>query len=151
MAIALTSFEALCGFRPLDEIASHIERYPEMAELIGTDVAQQFSAAIQENDETTNKAALKSVFSALMHSSQEDVAAQLSKLVNRLQGTDDPMAELVVRLDQQYPGGDIGVFCTLLLNYVTMEPGQAMFLGANEPHAYLSGGKWQGKGGNQWI
>ncbi|KAI8147986.1 phosphomannose isomerase type I [Fennellomyces sp. T-0311] len=139
MAIALTPFEALCGFRPLDEIAAHIERYPEMAELIGADVAQQFYATIQEDDEAQNKAALKSVFSALMHSSQEDVTAQLSKLLDRLRDTEDPMAELVVRLDQQYPGGDIGIFSTLLLNYVTMEPGQAMFLGANEPHAYLSG------------
>ncbi|KAI9263187.1 phosphomannose isomerase type I [Phascolomyces articulosus] len=143
MAIALTPFEALRGFRPLEEIEEHIQRYPELNELIGDDVAQTFTSTIQEqqDDIEKNKAALKSVFSALMHSPQEQVTKQLSKLTDRLENKDkeDPMAELVLRLNQQYPGGDIGVFAVLLLNYVTMEPGQAMFLGANEPHAYLSG------------
>ncbi|KAI9488533.1 phosphomannose isomerase type I [Zychaea mexicana] len=141
MAIALTPFEALCGFRPLEEIARHLERYPELTELIGADVADSFLSTIQQQESNVeqNKAVLKSVFSALMHSPQESVTAQLSKLTDRLRDTEDPMAELVLRLDQQYSGGDIGIFSVLLLNYVTMEPGQAMFLGANEPHAYLSG------------
>ncbi|KAG2223875.1 hypothetical protein INT45_012748 [Circinella minor] len=143
MAIALTPFEAFCGFRPLDEIKQHIQRYPELAELIGSDVTQNFLTTIQEQDEDVekNKTALKSVFSALMHSPQEQVTEQISKLTNRLRNKDkeDPLAELLLRLDQQYPGGDIGIFSSLLLNYVTMESGQAMFLGANEPHAYISG------------
>ena len=145
MAIALTPFEAFCGFRPLDEIKQHIQRYPELRELIGDDVAQEFLTTMQEQveDIEKNKTALKSVFSALMHSPQEQVTEQIAKLTDRLRNKDkeDPLAELLLRLDQQYPGGDIGIFSSLLLNYVTMESGQAMFLGANEPHAYISGGK----------
>jgi mannose-6-phosphate isomerase len=45
---------------------------------------------------------------------------------------------LVLRLIGEY-GDDIGCFCPYLLNYVTLQPGEAVFLGANEPHAYLSG------------
>lgn len=48
------------------------------------------------------------------------------------------LEKLVIRLDNEYPG-DIGCFCPYLLNYITLEPGEAMFLDANEPHAYLSG------------
>jgi mannose-6-phosphate isomerase len=78
-----------------------------------------------------------------MQSSQETVTHLLAKLISRLNESqaDDTISKLLIRLDQQYPGGDVGVFSSLLLNYVSMEPGQAIFLGANEPHAYLSGGK----------
>ena len=44
----------------------------------------------------------------------------------------------VLRLTQQFPG-DVGVFAPYLLNTVTLQPGEAIFLAANEPHAYLDG------------
>ncbi|CAG8465361.1 7764_t:CDS:2 [Paraglomus brasilianum] len=65
----------------------------------------------------------------------------MSRRVKREQretGADDCTKELIVRLSTQYPG-DIGVFAVLILNYVKLNPGQAIFLGANEPHAYLFG------------
>ncbi|KAI8327385.1 phosphomannose isomerase type I [Blakeslea trispora] len=143
MAIALTPFEALCGFRPLDEIANHMQMYPELVELIGQDVADDFLKTVkqQSQDVAHNKTVLKRVFSSVMHSSQERVTIHLTKLIDRLKQTQaqDTMSQLLIRLDQQYPGGDVGIFSSLLLNYVSMQPGQAIFLGANEPHAYLSG------------
>ncbi|KAG0168981.1 Mannose-6-phosphate isomerase [Apophysomyces sp. BC1034] len=141
MAIAITPFEALCGFRPLEEIAQHIERYPEFGSLIGADVSSRFLSSVQNVDEQVNKAALKAVFEALMNSPQEEVTRLLNDLTDRLKNSqeNDTISNLLLRLDQQYPGGDVGVFAVLMLNYVTMEPGQAIFLGANEPHAYLSG------------
>ncbi|CEP08577.1 hypothetical protein [Parasitella parasitica] len=148
MALALTPFEALCGFRPLNEIARHLEIYPELKDLLGKDVSDEFLATVKatgnsesEKDVAHNKEILKKAFGALMRSSQKDVTHFLSKLIARLNDTkaDDSISKLVIRLDEQYPGGDVGVFSCLMLNYVIMEPGQAIFLGANEPHAYLSG------------
>lgn len=148
MALALTPFEALCGFRPLNEIAQHLETYHELKELLGNDVSDEFLATVKATGDSTsdkdvahNKQVLKKVFGALMRSSQETVTQLLSKLIARLNETkaSDPVSKLVIRLDQQYPGGDVGVFSCLMLNYIVMEPGQAIFLGANEPHAYLSG------------
>lgn len=150
MAVALTPFEALCGFRPLEEIVKHMETYPELSELIGKEVSEQFIKTVKATGSSTssddvaqNKQALRNAFAALMTSSQETVTELLSKLVNRLNENkaNDTISKLIIRLDQQYPGGDVGVFSSLMLNYVSMEPGQAIFLGANEPHAYLSGGK----------
>ena len=34
MAIALTPFEAFIGFRPVQEISSHISLYPEFKEIL---------------------------------------------------------------------------------------------------------------------
>ncbi|KAG0144896.1 hypothetical protein CROQUDRAFT_659462 [Cronartium quercuum f. sp. fusiforme G11] len=46
---------------------------------------------------------------------------------------------------QSYDRGKLGkdgrTFCTYMLNLVHLQPGQAAFLSANEPHAYLSGGE----------
>jgi mannose-6-phosphate isomerase len=79
-----------------------------------------------------------------MKSKQENVAASLSKLIARLVETkaDDSVSQLLVRLDREYPGGDVGVFSSLFLNHVFLQPGEAIFLAANEPHAYLSGGNF---------
>lgn len=53
---------------------------------------------------------------------------------------DDICGELLLQLHQQYPG-DIGCFAIYLLNLITLKPGEAMFLEANVPHAYLKGGE----------
>ena len=43
------------------------------------------------------------------------------------------------RLYAQFPG-DVGVFGPYLFNHIILKPGEAIYLGPNEPHAYLSGG-----------
>jgi len=58
---------------------------------------------------------------------------------SRNEGEDDDLVELILKLNNEFPG-DIGIFCPLALNYVHMNPGDAIFLGAGEPHAYISGG-----------
>lgn len=51
---------------------------------------------------------------------------------------EDIYGELLLQLHQQYPG-DIGCFAIYFLNLLTLKPGEAMFLEANVPHAYLKG------------
>lgn len=52
----------------------------------------------------------------------------------RLGGAYAPYADLA----HHYPG-DPGVIAAMLLNYVQLQPGEALFLGAGVPHAYLNG------------
>ena len=49
------------------------------------------------------------------------------------------LASLLLRVSEQFPG-DVGCFVIYFLNVVNLQPGQAMFLGPNIPHAYMSGG-----------
>jgi mannose-6-phosphate isomerase len=51
------------------------------------------------------------------------------------------LGELVMQLHSQFPG-DVGCFCAYFLNHIILQPGQAIFLKANLPHAYLSGGNY---------
>ena len=46
----------------------------------------------------------------------------------------------MLRLNSQFPC-DVGILGPLFLNHFVLKPGEATFLEANEPHAYLSGGK----------
>lgn len=94
----------------------------------------------------TDSLALKKAFTALMTSSPDAVSQQLNKLLERLRekkssGHDisDQCGELVLRLNSQFPG-DVGCFCIYFLNHIVLQPGEAMFLGPNLPHAYLAGG-----------
>jgi len=48
--------------------------------------------------------------------------------------------KLIQRLSNEFPN-DIGIFCVFFMQHFTLQPGQAVFLPANEPHAYLYGGK----------
>ncbi|KAI2606516.1 mannose-6-phosphate isomerase [Hypoxylon fragiforme] len=158
MAIAITEFEGLCGFRPLGEIAHFLSSVPALRQLVGEDAAKAFIATVrgQESDDssestTQNKRALQTAFAALMKSSQEDVASATKLLVSDAESKGSEfadsgvestsgavMSELVARLNKQFPD-DIGLFVLFFLNFVKLSPGEALFLKADDIHAYLSG------------
>ena len=89
-------------------------------------------------------AALKAFFQAYMNAPKERVEDCVQRFTKRLAGdgeykeVDPDVTATCARLSKEFPG-DIGVFGPLLFNVVTLQPGQAMFLAANEPHAYLDG------------
>lgn len=48
--------------------------------------------------------------------------------------------DMLQKLNKEFPG-DVGIFAVYFLNIITLKPGEAIFLEADYPHAYLSGGK----------
>ncbi|THH29910.1 hypothetical protein EUX98_g4294 [Antrodiella citrinella] len=145
MAIALTPFTALCGFLPLERIATYLAAAPEFAALIPQIISEKFIVASQSLNPSgpSEKSALKDLFSALMTAEVGLFTDQLDKLVQRYTNDGETEAErdvkeLVLTLYTQFPG-DIGVFCAFVLNYIKMDAGEAIFLSAGEPHAYISG------------
>jgi len=169
MAVAITPFEALCSFQPAYSILENMRATPELVALIGEhtvgaldDAANARAAAQREQERPlsprtgtpaapltpaadpneTFKVALRDLFSRLVSAPTQRVTEQLNALMRRIASTNAmlraPVDVLAMRLHEQYPG-DVGVFCAYLLNYVQLQPGEALFLAANEPHAYLSG------------
>ena len=161
MTIAVTPFDGLCGFRPLKEISHFLSTVPSLQKLVGEAAAKEFEDAVSghetsesDSDVQKNKKALQSAFSALMKNGKTDVVAAAKDLIASAQqegdkfageggpsNTGKELADLVVRLNGQFEG-DIGLFVLFFLNYVKLEIGQAMFLKADDIHAYLSGGKY---------
>jgi mannose-6-phosphate isomerase len=147
MALAITPFTALCGFLPLENIVTYLDKVPELAALIPRAVLDNFRAVVPTADPSTPaaKKALRDVFSAVMTAPADIFTLQLARLIERFEspsvhGEEESVRELVLRLNSQFPN-DIGTFCSFLLNYVKLSPGEAIFLGAGEPHAYISGGQ----------
>ena len=148
MAIAITPFDGFCGFRPLAEIVAFLDAVEPLRRLVGEDAAAEFISAVRGKelsaepaDMHANRAALRKLYTKLMtasHAAVESCSDALIALAKAQPGTTLLPSRLLLRLDGQFPA-DIGLFSTFMLNHVTLRPGEAIFLRANEPHAYLSG------------
>ena len=83
MAIALTPFEAMCGFRRLSEIAVHLRKHPEFAACIDTE-AQLGVMMASPADADAQRRALQKLFESFMACDEKKAKAQLEKLILRL-------------------------------------------------------------------
>ena len=160
MTIAVTPFDGLCGFRPLKEISHFLSTVPSLRRLIGESAAKDFEESVKghetsdnEKDVEKNKKALQAAFSILMKIDRSTIASAAKELVASAEKEGEnfaagggasnggkELADLVIRLNGQFEG-DIGLFVLFFLNYVKLEIGEAMFLKADDIHAYLSGGE----------
>lgn len=158
MAIAITPFEGLCGFRPLAEVVHFLKEVRPFRDLVGEAIASAFSEAVagHETDNEPafverNKAALKDAFLSVMSASSSALESATASLLASV--SENPtdfagggvesissgtLSELIRRLYGQF-GVDYGLFNLFFLNYVTLEPGEALFLQADDIHAYISG------------
>ena len=125
--IALSAFEALCGFRPRAEILEIFLAFSESEARFGE------LAALAATDAT-----LEEIFSELQKDSE--LAQRFAKSVTSLESPSisEQARDLVVDLLDKYPG-DNGALVSLLLNFVRLAPGEAIYLPAGNLHAYLSG------------
>src|SRR6201999_4464793 len=121
-----------------------------LRELVGDNEAKALEeiANVASPSEADAKSCLKTAFSSLMRSSKSDVADKSRALLELAkQGSISPgptvntyeeLCELVERCNGQFPE-DIGLFVLFFLNFVKLQPGQAMYLKADDIHAYISG------------
>ncbi|MFF4018168.1 mannose-6-phosphate isomerase, class I [Streptomyces sp. NPDC001843] len=124
---ALTEFDGLCGFR--DPVAA-----AGLLDGLGVDALKPYVDLLHAHPED---AALREVLTAVLTADPEEMArtvAAVTAACTRLGGSYEPYAGL----GHHYPG-DPGVIAAMLLNHVRLQPGEALFLGAGIPHAYLSG------------
>ncbi|MFI8967064.1 mannose-6-phosphate isomerase, class I [Streptomyces sp. NPDC053493] len=124
---ALTPFHGLCGFR--DPVAAA----DEMAAL-GVDSLKPYVDLLHAHPE---EAALREVLTALLTADPAEMArtvAEAAAAAARLGGVHTTYAQIA----HHYPH-DPGVLAAMLLNEVTLQPGEALYLGAGVPHAYLDG------------
>lgn len=124
---ALTEFDGLCGFRaPL--------RAADLLAGLDIDSLKPYVDLLHAHPE---EAALREVLTAILGADPEAMAATVTEAAAacaRLVGDYAPYAEIA----RHYPG-DPGVIAAILLNHVRLQPGEALFLGAGIPHAYLNG------------
>lgn len=148
---ALTPFEGLCGFRPAPEAAGLLSG-------LDVDGLKPYADILRASPESD---ALREVLTALLSADRTALAATVAETAaaaerlsggNGVEGAEpgeagapgEPGAAaraayaVSASLARHYPG-DPGVIAALLLNHVRLHPGEALYLGAGVPHAYLAG------------
>ncbi|KUF19431.1 mannose-6-phosphate isomerase, class I [Streptomyces silvensis] len=124
---ALTPFDGLCGFRAPAAAA-------ELLSGLGVDSLEPYVDLLRAKPE---EGALREVLTAVLTADPDDMAktvADAAAAAERIGGAYAPYAAIA----RDYPG-DPGVIAAMLLNHVRLQPGEALFLGAGVPHAYLEG------------
>lgn len=140
MIIALSQFEALCGFRDPAEAATLFRRLLELFHRAAIPTPRAIPATVQLLGHPSAEEALRGAFGHLLHGGLEatDAAEATADLLGSSPDLADPALRTVAELGRSHRG-DPGVLVSLLLNHVILEPGQALFLPAGNIHAYLRG------------
>jgi len=126
LVFALTPFLAMNAFREFSEIAALLAPVANANPAIGQFIAEPTSER------------LSALFAGLLNMQGEEKTHALHILRAALE-TQTGAAWDAIRLIAEFYPDDSGLFSPLLLNVVQLNPGDAMFLFAETPHAYLRG------------
>ena len=126
LVFALTPFLAMNAFREFSEIISLLQP------VAGA------NNAIAHFLENPNAEGLSQLFASLLNMQREEKSHALAVLKAALDSQHGEPWDTIRLISEFYPD-DSGLFSPLLLNVVKLNPGEAMFLFAETPHAYLQG------------
>src|SRR3712207_337701 len=131
LLLALTTFEALCGFRPVEESLHCLAKLqlPELKPTIAALARGGLRAAIPQLLALSTRRR-QSLVTAVAARGAEFVAAHDPEFINTYRWA--------ATLAEAYPG-DPGVVISLMCNHLKLAPGEAVYLPAGNLHAYLSG------------
>ncbi|WP_159847298.1 mannose-6-phosphate isomerase, class I [Nocardia sp. CY41] len=136
LVVALERFEALAGFRDPDRTVA-------LLRALSVDGLRSYCELLAAQPDS---AGLRTLFTTWITLPQHVLATLLPDVLDGCvrylsgKGAREFTAEArtTLELAEAYPG-DAGVLAALLLNRVTLEPGQGLFLAAGNLHAYLRG------------
>ncbi|BBX26822.1 mannose-6-phosphate isomerase, class I [Mycolicibacterium alvei] len=135
LLVALGQFDALAGFRPVD-------RTVELMRALAVSDLDPFINLLSDQSDADG---LRALFTTWITAPQPDldvlVPAVLDGAVHYIRsGAKKFAAEVktVLELGERYPG-DAGVLASLLLNRISLRPGEGIYLPAGNLHAYLHG------------
>ncbi|MRS16027.1 mannose-6-phosphate isomerase [Enterobacteriaceae bacterium RIT691] len=126
LVFALTPFLAMNAFREFADIVSLLQP------------VSGAHTAIAHFLQEPNAERLSQLFASLLNMQGEEKSRALAVLKAALNSQQGEPWDTIRFIAQFYPD-DSGLFSPLLLNVVKLNPGEAMFLFAETPHAYLQG------------
>ena len=157
LIVALTEFSALCGFRPYAETAGELRELADAVAQAGdrqgdSGGAQQVLRLLEQLQRHVGAEDYTSALEFLVRSGRaqaSSAAVELSALLGAedLPGFADALSgfgegsaafQMLRKVSAAFPQ-DPGLFVTLLLNRLTLKPGESIYLPAGNLHAYLHG------------
>jgi mannose-6-phosphate isomerase len=131
LLLALTTFEALCGFRPVEESLHCLAKLqlPELKPTIAALARGGLRTAIPQLLSLSQKRRT-SLVSAVARKARSFVESHDPEFINTYRWA--------ASLAESYPG-DPAVVISLMCNHLKLAPGEAVFMPAGNLHAYLCG------------
>jgi mannose-6-phosphate isomerase len=130
IAVALTEFKAFVGWKPLGEIE----------EIFKSSILLDF---VPEGDSSWTDKTLRVVVRAILHADDakvQNVHNALAKAPREEIGNYADVIKLLPMLQEQHSRHDPGNLVALLcMDYMVLQPGEALFIPADGIHAYVSG------------
>lgn len=139
LVVALSEFEAMAGFRPMDKTL-------ELFEELGCAEVDRYLGMLDRSaeSESSDLRVLFTTWISIPLTSRtkliDDIVTSAALTLSR-PGLPEWMKEElanVVALHERYPY-DVGVLGALLLNKFTLQPGEGLYLDAGQLHAYVKG------------
>ena len=135
LLVAITEFEALAGFRPA-------ARSVALMRALAVPELEPYIVLLTDQSDASG---LRALFTTWITAPQPDIdaviPAVLEGAVNYIRsGAKEFASEVmtVLELGERYPG-DAGVLAALLINRISLKPGEGIFLAAGNLHSYLRG------------
>lgn len=126
----MTPFLALCDFRPHAEIYQLLKSHDELVKLLGADNIELIK--------TRGADGLKTCYSKLMKSGEQNIRDCIDALEKKFQNEDSKLSQVFMQIQKDFPH-DVGSLSLFFLNLIELNAGDSIFLAAKVPHAYLSG------------
>ena len=135
MVLALTRFQAVAGFRAP-------RRAVEVLAGLDSPLARRMRRTLRLNPTRYGiRQVFSDVVSAATRPSPQEIDALVTEIAARFEAGTSPSLRVdsnVVKMAGTFPG-DPGIAAALLLNPVTLQSGEALFVPAGSVHAYISG------------
>ncbi len=135
--VALSRFQGLCGFRPVDDIVANVR-------LLVPDEWERFAGRLATDRSRLELSVFFHTFISLSEERKRSRLAYAKARCANIVEREPPSSKTaylfswILRLMDAYPG-DIGALAPVALNLFELEPWQALDLAAGVPHAYLEG------------
>lgn len=140
IAVALTTLSLLHGFKPVPELISLLEKTPELVALAGLEHFERLKSCGDDTQQA--QSVVRDIYRALVQCPAERRGVLMETYRDRLlRGHTDLTWERahLEKMFSTYGPQDVGIATSLLMNWVQVAPGNAVYMGPNELHAYLEG------------
>jgi len=144
IGIALTPVKLLYNITSSKALRQVICDYPEIVDLL----SEQTRSGLISRDRAVEDLELsaqtrRGIFSDCIKAEQEAVSTVVKsiceRLVHSVVGAPPEEVTIMRGLAETYGTGDAGLVTLLLMNLVSLAPGEGFFIAPNIPHAYLDG------------
>ncbi len=126
LLLAITPFEAFCGLAAPDVVAERVARLPDPALAFVADGTRGGSAGY------------RALLQRILSMPAGEARRVTSVLVGHAPSLGAELGRWIAHLAERHPD-DPAVLAALLLQYVRLEPGEALHVPPGIPHAYLQG------------